>query len=268
MKTKFILSLGLLAGISATAEAVIVSGYGMEASTGTAGNCPSFCTGGAFASDSDGGEFSTSAVSSENTYGSASSSATYTGSTSTYLPILKVNTSSGVFKRASANAFGVQGYTYSGAATSITLDFNLHGSVGSNPSGYESNELRADIAVITSSSLEWFPHFSSLVFEFADPEAVVGNESVFLASDGLDQNVSSSITFDVIDGLDFYVIASMGANAQNGFADASSTLNLQFQNDAGLSAVATSAVPVPATVWLFGSGLVGLVSLARRKTKA
>ena len=29
-----------------------------------------------------------------------------------------------------------------------------------------------------------------------------------------------------------------------------------------------SAVPVPATVWLFGSGLIGLIGLARRKTDA
>ena len=28
------------------------------------------------------------------------------------------------------------------------------------------------------------------------------------------------------------------------------------------------AVPVPAAVWLFGSGLIGLVGLARRKTNA
>ena len=28
---------------------------------------------------------------------------------------------------------------------------------------------------------------------------------------------------------------------------------------------ATTVVPVPATVWLFGSGLIGLIGLARRK---
>ena len=30
----------------------------------------------------------------------------------------------------------------------------------------------------------------------------------------------------------------------------------------------TSAVPVPGTIWLFGSGLVGLVGMGRRKKKA
>lgn len=33
------------------------------------------------------------------------------------------------------------------------------------------------------------------------------------------------------------------------------------------TAIATSTVPVPAAVWLFGSGLLGLLGLARRKTK-
>ena len=34
----------------------------------------------------------------------------------------------------------------------------------------------------------------------------------------------------------------------------------------GNAAIAVSAVPVPAAVWLFGSGLIGLVGVARRKT--
>ena len=33
------------------------------------------------------------------------------------------------------------------------------------------------------------------------------------------------------------------------------------------ASVTTNAVPVPAAVWLFGSGLIGLVGIARRKTQ-
>ena len=36
-------------------------------------------------------------------------------------------------------------------------------------------------------------------------------------------------------------------------------------NSGGLYTVAISAVPIPAAVWLFGSGLVGLAAVARRK---
>jgi len=37
-------------------------------------------------------------------------------------------------------------------------------------------------------------------------------------------------------------------------------------NDIVLTTIMPSAVPVPAAVWLFGSGLIGLVGVARRKT--
>ncbi len=37
--------------------------------------------------------------------------------------------------------------------------------------------------------------------------------------------------------------------------------------DTEFTAIATSTVPVPAAVWLFGSGLFGLLGLARRKTE-
>jgi len=93
MKNKSVLLVGLLMGMAANSPAAIISGYGIEVSTSTANNCPSFCTGD-FQYHSDGGEFSTSATSSENSYGSASSYALYTGSSPTYLPELRVNTSS------------------------------------------------------------------------------------------------------------------------------------------------------------------------------
>lgn len=271
MKTKLTLLLGLVVGASINAQAAIISGYGVQASAGTASNCPSFCTtadGGDFQSNVDGGEFSNSATASENSYGSASATASYTGVSPTFLPTLAVDASSGLGRRADANAFGVQGYTYNGAATTITLDFNLHGSVGDNPSGYIYNNLRADIAVVTGSAMNWYPDYATLIFELVafDPGlSVVGNETVFI-TDGVDVNAPGFISFDITDGMDFYVVASMGATAQNGFATALNTLSMQFDNDMGLTAASASVVPVPAAVWLFGSGLIGLIGVAKRKT--
>ncbi|TCK19498.1 putative secreted protein [Thiogranum longum] len=43
---------------------------------------------------------------------------------------------------------------------------------------------------------------------------------------------------------------------------------LKFQTDEGSYEPAGAVVPVPAAVWLFGSGLIGLVGLARRKKAA
>ena len=41
--------------------------------------------------------------------------------------------------------------------------------------------------------------------------------------------------------------------------------NTFTQNNAGSHLVRVSAVPVPAAAWLFGSGLLGLIAMARRK---
>lgn len=46
------------------------------------------------------------------------------------------------------------------------------------------------------------------------------------------------------------------------------TRNFGSNNDAYLDAAYLHIVPVPAAVWLFGSGLIGLIGLARRKAQA
>jgi hypothetical protein len=38
--------------------------------------------------------------------------------------------------------------------------------------------------------------------------------------------------------------------------------------NANLTGTPDTVIPVPAAVWLFGSGLLGLVGIARRKKKA
>ena len=44
--------------------------------------------------------------------------------------------------------------------------------------------------------------------------------------------------------------------------------NLYFVAEDQLSIVKLSAIPVPAAVWLFGSGLIGLIGVTRRKARA
>ena len=144
------------------------------------------------------------------------------------------------------------------------MGFNLHGSVGDGASGYAFNQLRASIAVIFGDSLYSTSDYSSLIYEATDPADVMGNETVFITT-GIDQDIPGVITFDVTNNTDFYVVASMSASSINGFADASNTLSLQFQDDSGLSAATVSAVPLPAAAWLFGSALLGLGVIKRRK---
>lgn len=194
----------------------------------------------------------------------------YVDSTS-YLPELKVAGSSTVGQQASARASGVQGYHYTGGADSITLDFNLHGSVGDNAGGYAYNTLGVSVAVIDSNylwnpgRLNWQTDFGTLVYEEA-AGAVRGEVVNLFIADGNDQNSAGSITFDVYEGMDFYVVASMSASAKNGFVDASNTFTMAFADNTGLTAASVSAVPVPAAVWLFGTGLLGLVGARKRKS--
>ncbi len=39
----------------------------------------------------------------------------------------------------------------------------------------------------------------------------------------------------------------------------------QTRTDAGVALVRVSSVPLPAAAWLFGSGLLGLIGVAKRK---
>ena len=98
--------------------------------------------------------------------------------------------------------------------------------------------------------------------------------------------VGSTINFDFIDGFepalgdtfDFFSAALVSADPgalnftfsglESGFLFDTSlnadTFNFMALSD-GVSTTSVSAVPVPAAVWLFGSGLLGLIGVARRK---
>lgn len=264
MIKKSFLAVSLL-GASFCANATIISGYGAYADGWTGSNCPSYCTtagGGQFVTDMNGAEFASSAAASVDSYALTQSSSQLTGST--YLPILKVKTSAGVGVAGSAMAFGVQGFTYSGSgATTITLDINLHGSVGIDTLGpYNHNSLSASVAVMIGSELDWYPSFATLVSEVATGD-FVGSEGLSIGS-GTDVNTGTSITFDLDPGTDFYVIAAVNAFSNNGYADGWNTLTMQFDDDSGLTAASMRSVPEPSAFWLFGAGLVGFLGVHRR----
>jgi len=69
----------------------------------------------------------------------------------------------------------------------------------------------------------------------------------------------ASIEFQVLkEGSSLLSITEFGLNP---FASAGSVINPQFSS----TTFETTVVPVPAAVWLFGSGLIGLIGFARRK---
>ncbi len=202
----------------------------------------------------------------QNTYASSKAFASLSGTN--WLPTLKVSAASGVEgRRAGAGSFGVQGYSYSGESKAITLNFNLHGSVANNFVGDVGNYLSVDIAILKGSSwLDWYPDFATLVYEvaaFTPGIENVGMEALTIY-DGNDVNLPGSISFNVDDGDDFFIVAALYARSRNGgYADGWNTLTMTFDDASGLLAATT--VPVPAAAWLFGSGILALVGIARRK---
>lgn len=266
MKKSLLLTALCSVAFSFNANAAITTGWGTYAGTSTASRCPSYCGGGGdFQYDSMGGEFLAESSAEENSYANAKAYASLSGSS--YLPTLKVATSAALGKGGGASAFATQGFTYTGTGNStITLDINLHGSVGKNSqSGYNRNQLRGDVAVFIGEGLEWYPDFATLVYEvaYSAPVTRVGLESLFISS-GNDINETASISFDLQAGDTFYVVSSMDANSKNGFVDGWNTMTMGFDDASQLQAV--SQVPVPAAAWLFGSALLGLASIGRKRS--
>ena len=62
-------------------------------------------------------------------------------------------------------------------------------------------------------------------------------------------------------------LLSLSEYVLNPWASGGSLINPDFI-DASVNVTTVSAVPVPAAVWLFGSGLIGLAGFARRKKSA
>lgn len=96
----------------------------------------------------------------------------------------------------------------------------------------------------------------------------VGTET-FTASNDIGYGTSGgpTITLGSFSLSDFNFLASLGTNGA--VADFSSSFT-SFDDFANLfgdwqTSVSITPVPVPAAVWLFGSGLLGLVGVARRK---
>ncbi len=66
----------------------------------------------------------------------------------------------------------------------------------------------------------------------------------------------------------FLSLAGTGVLTGGGYesTDATWTFSTTSMTSYSMSVASVAVVPVPAAVWLFGSGLIGLIGIARRKT--
>jgi len=172
-------------------------------------------------------------------------------------------------------AYALQTYqNISGATQTYTLNLNLDGDVLQAPgSSYIDAEVGifpgTDIVANFSScggSAEWMAGFSSWI---CGSKLETGfTPFIEISGDGL-QSLADVVSFDIAAGDTFTIYAELKALTFGGYADAFSTLDMTFDDISNLAALGPMpAVPVPAAVWLFGSGLLGLIGIARRKKAA
>jgi hypothetical protein len=245
-----------------SAHATITSGFGVVASASTFGNCPSYCTGFAFASSGDGGEGLLSAQASESTYGTARAQVFFNAATD-YLPQALVYGSSDEGRLAAGAAFAAQGFSFTDpVARTLSLTVNLEATLTPGQSGYQFNYAQADIAIFKTSALGWYPSFGTLAFEVG-ADSLVTYDYLFITAPGFHQT-STTLSVDLNPGDDFYVVVELIGHGQNGTTDAWGTLSAQFDDPSGIVAAAIP-VPEPTTpaLWLLGS--VGLLAGAVRR---
>lgn len=181
---------------------------------------------------------------------STSGDATATGSTSVIDPavsmsILDTITQSSISSGTASNGF---------ASTDALTDLNI---LVSNNSGQDVT-FSFDYSIVLDAFAD-----ASAPGDFADASATVdfldnsGVVDIFASTDALAEiplQLLATGTGTVFDSGTFtFTLADGQTNLISGFVD---------------SFGSASAVPVPAAVWLFGSGLLGLVGVARRKQAA
>jgi len=246
--------------ISYSANAVLI--YGTRASTSIA-DCPSFCTNFTFGPTLGGEGITNTGVSSVSGFrGDASASAQLTGGLNT--PVLKAK-----------SEFGVQGYTYNGPDGSLTLNIDLDGLVTDLDSDPIETKVFMEVVLYDTENFYFTSHRPTLDFE-AGATPLTQNDideseaSVLLQLDYSNPtNDSGQISIDVVTGDEFYIWAFLRAESESGLniasADAFNTGTMNFLGNPDLVAASPSAIPVPAAIWLFGSGFIGLAGLARRR---
>ena len=164
----------------------------------------------------------------------------------------------------SVNAAPIVTYTASGSAGNYTLDFTIENTIAAsyNQSLYFFGVELPDINLGAPNNwLDWNNggtyHVASTPYEST---WITGNtNNAIISGDSLSGFTIFSAA--IPESVNFYAFA-IGTSVYdlpdsfNGL-----TTNPGFQGTATLS-----TIPVPAAVWLFGSGLIGLVGFVRRKT--
>jgi hypothetical protein len=183
----------------------------------------------------------------------------------------------------SGAALGIQAYQFTGAdGTAVSLDASLDGLVTKSSTSSDLTGLEVNVWIMSASTPFTFPAdpvpVSELVAQIIVDATLAGVDpfidsmawdAVSTGTGAINRSTTSTdlddrLTFSLNNGDEFYLMAALSAGADGVGASALSwsTLTMEF-NTTDLQAA--SVVPLPAALWLFGSGLVGLISIASRK---
>lgn len=175
----------------------------------------------------------------------------------------------------SGEAYALQTYqNTSGSIQTYTLNLNLDGDVLDAPGSSYINaevgifsgiDIVSDYSSCGGGSSEWMAGFSSYICGLQ----LATGFTPYIELTGGPESISDTVSFDIAAGQTFTIYAELEALTFGGYADAFSTLDMTFDDTSNLAALGPmTAVPVPAAAWLFGSGLLCLVGVTRRKKHA
>ncbi len=244
--------------------------WGAGASSGTS-TCASFSstcsvgTGPSFSGDYVDNFHNLTADSSvSSSLGASEAHSQLTGTSGISTPHLTGQAVGGANGIARATAWGLEGYTYTGSgSTSVDLNISLSGTL-SNPSGSAFTKIASTVHIIDAAEWEFNLSETTAPFGyFGEGLFPIESSTLSLTDTG---SITDTISLTLNSGDSFYIWASLSVGAgKNGTAESLNSLSMSFSNNSGLVAASVGAVPVPAAVWLFGSGLLGLTGVARYK---
>jgi hypothetical protein len=196
--------------------------------------------------------------------GSASGTATVASGLA--VPVLKAAAAATSNSWLAGQALAIQAYTYGGAGETLSLNWNLTGSVN-NPDNDGVTGLVV-FAGFFKDSLLAFPNVAQPSTVFAllkslETLSPVDEFHKFTANGAVTEGGTIDLT--VTTGEEFYLVMGLmaGAGGSNANAQSLSTLVGAFQGTPDLTPALT-AVPIPPAAWLLGSALAGLITRRRR----